>query len=148
MANRTYKSAEIRTFYDPKVRRIPYEVNAALKKYKNWVELKINPNKIDANVNEFDFVGKPEKPRFDKIVNDIRAGRAITPILIEKRISPLRAKQVKGATFDRPIDGYARVAAHKKMGKSIRILIPEKNYNKTTKSIKKGGKKWSIYIAQ
>lgn len=133
MTNRTYKNTEIRTFYKG---RIPYEVGIALKKYKTWVELKVNPKKIDTNINEFSFIGKPEKPRFDKIVRNIRAGRIITPILIEKRITPQRAKQVAGATFDRPIDGYARVAAHKKLNKSIKILIPEKKTTKKQPDVK------------
>jgi hypothetical protein len=136
--SKVYTSAEVKELYKAEG-RVPYEVEQAISKYDTWVERTVNPNKIDSHINAYAFKGKTEKPRFDRMIEEVKAGRDTNPILIEGIINPLHAHQVKGATFEEPIDGYARLAAHKKLNKPIKVLMPmrEKEGNLAAKNSKK-----------
>ena len=120
---RFFTGADISRLYEAEG-RIPYAVEEAISKHKIWREITVDPNRIDSHISALDFEGKSEKPRFDKIVKSIETGRDIHPILIENTTEPTHAHQVEGATFEAPIDGYARLAAHKKAKKLIKVLIP------------------------
>lgn len=121
----TFSSEDIKQLYKAEG-RIPYAVEEAISKYKKWRLITINPNKIDSHIDQYAFEGKSEKPRFDRMVRAIKTGKDINPILIENTIQPAHAHQVEGATFEEPIDGYARLAAHKKANIPIKVLVPER----------------------
>ena len=121
---KVYSGEDIKRLYEAEG-RIPYAVEEAIGKYKKWRLIIISPFRIDSHIDQYSFEGKSEKPRFDKMVRAIKSGKDINPILIENTIQPIHAHQVEGATFQEPIDGYARLAAHKKAKILIKVLIPE-----------------------
>lgn len=119
-----YKGDDIKAFYK-KQGRVPWDVENALETYKEWVKVKVSPEKVDTLISVKTFLGKDEKPRFDRLISQLKSGEETNPIIIDEVRPSKDATQVRGAFLASPLDGYARLAAHKELEKEIEVLIPK-----------------------